>query len=171
MPVLNLDDFYRAGTHPVMPRHRELGIIDWDDPRAWDADAALDRLLTICKDGAADIPIYDLSQDRAVGARQFSVGDAKVFVAEGLFAGELVHRCREHGILADAIVVYRKPWKNFARRLSRDLAERLKPPVTLVRRGRALKRAERTVVERQIELGCRPARAAEVREALAALRA
>lgn len=170
MPVLNLDDFYRAGTHPGMPRHPDLGIIDWDDPRAWDAEVALETLLTICKDGVADVPVYDLSQDRAIGTAQFSVGGAGVFVAEGLFAGELVHGCREHGILADAIVVYRKPWKNFARRLSRDLAERRKPPMTLLRRGRALMRAEREVVERQAELGCRPARAQEVREALAALR-
>lgn len=91
-------------------------------------------------------------------------------MAEGLFAGELVDRCREHGIQADAIVVYRKPWKNFARRLSRDLAERRKPPMTLLRRGRVLMRTEQEVVQRQIELGCRPACAAEVREALTALR-
>lgn len=169
MPVLNLDDFYRDGTDPGMPRHPELRIIDWDDPRAWDADAALKTLLTMCRDGEAAVPIYDISQDRAVGARRFSVDSAKVFVAEGLFAGELVHMCREHGILADAIVVHRKPWKNFARRLGRDLAERRKPPATLVRRGRALMRAEREIVARQRELGCRPARAAEVREALAAL--
>lgn len=169
LPVLNLDDFYRDGTDPDMPRNPELGIIDWDDPRAWDAEAALDTLLTICKQGAAEVPIYELSRDCAVGTRRFSVGEAEVFVAEGLFAGELVTGCREHGILADAIVVHRKPWKNFARRLGRDLAERRKPPMTLLRRGRALMRAEREIVARQIELGCRPARAAQVRAALADL--
>ena len=169
MPVLNLDDFYRDGSDRGMPRHAELGIIDWDDPRAWDADAALEALVTICTAGTTDVPVYDLSQDRAVGERTFEVGDVAIFVAEGLFAGELVAGCREHGILADAIVVYRKPWKNFARRLSRDLAERRKPPVTLLRRGRALMRAEREVVDRQITLGCRPATAAEVRGTLGTL--
>jgi uridine kinase len=144
---------------------------DWDDPRAWDAEAALHALIAICQNGAVDVPIYDLSRDRAVGKQQFALGEATAFVAEGLFAGELVVGCRDEAILADAIVVYRKPWKNFARRLSRDLAERRKPPITLLRRGRALMGAEPEVVERQIELGCRPARAAEVREALATLRA
>lgn len=171
LPVLNLDDFYRDGTDPGMPRHPKLGIIDWDDPRAWDAGAALETLLEICKCGAADVPSYDISEDRAVGTRRFTVGDAGVFVAEGLFAGELVHGCREHGILADAIVVVRLPWKNFARRLGRDLAQRRKPPLTLIRRGRALMRVEREIVARQRELGCRPAHAAEVRAALATLRA
>ena len=71
--------------------------------------------------------------------------------------------------LPDAIVVHRKPWKNFVRRLVRDLAERRKPPLTLLRRGIGLWRAERSVLKRQVALGCRPLGAAEVRHALAAM--
>jgi uridine kinase len=171
LPVLSLDDFYRDGTDPDMPRHPDLGIVDWDDPRAWNTPVALDAVTRICREGAADIPVYDMSQDRAVRTQRFSAGESAVFVAEGLFAGELIDGCKERGILADAIVVSRSPWKNFARRLGRDLVERRKPPLTLLRRGRALMAAERDVVARQVALGCRPCDATDVYEALATARA
>jgi uridine kinase len=44
----------------------------------------------------------------------------------------------------------------FWRRLVRDLRERRKPPLVLVRRGWALMRAHRDVVRRAVELGCLP---------------
>lgn len=171
LPVLTLDDFYRDGTDPALPRHPELGIVDWDHAAAWDAHRAVDTLVAICRDGFADVPVYDISQDRAVRTVRLDVGNAPVFVAEGLFAGEIAAACRERGILADALVLRRKPWKNFVRRLVRDLAERRKPPITLLRRGRALMRAESAIVQRQIELGCRSVDAAGVRATLAAISA
>jgi uridine kinase len=164
--VLCLDDFYRDGTDDRLPLLADLGIVDWDDPRAWDAESALEAVSAICRDGHAEVPVYDIARDRAVRTRRFDVGPARAFVAEGLFAGELAAGCRQRGILADAIVVRRAPWKNFARRFGRDLAERRKPPLTLLRRGQALMRAEREVLTRQIELGCRPGTAAEIRTTL-----
>jgi uridine kinase len=76
-------------------------------------------------------------------------------VATGIFAAELVGPARAAGILADAVVVRRSRTKNFLRRLRRDLAEHRKPPLTLVRRGVRLMRAEPAVVARQVALGCR----------------
>lgn len=171
LPVLNLDDFYRDGADPDMPRHPEFGIVDWDDPRSWDAEAAVAALITICRDGHGDIPVYDIAHDRATSTQRFDVGEAAVFVAEGLFAAEIVVACRDHGILADAVVLRRAPWKNFVRRLVRDLAEHRKPPLTLLRRGRALMRAEAEVVRRQIGLGARPVSADELRQRLITLAA
>jgi uridine kinase len=78
-----------------------------------------------------------------------------------------VAACAGRGVLADAIVVRRAPWKNFLRRLRRDLVEHRKPPLTLVRRGLALFRAEPAVVARQVALGCRPC---DRRQTLTALR-
>jgi uridine kinase len=156
LPVLNLDDFYRDGDDPVMPRSAELDIIDWDDPRSWDGDAAVAALDRICRQGSADVPVYDIAHDRRTGTTHFALGDARAFVAEGIFAAEVVGACRERGILADAIVVHRAPWKNFLRRLARDLAERRKPPLTLVRRGLGLMRHERDVVVRQLATGANP---------------
>ncbi len=166
LPVLNLDHFYRDGDDPGMPRHPELGIVDWDDPRAWDAERAVDTLVQLCRTGSAQIPVYDIAHDRTVGTELFTVGDAPVFVAEGLFAADIVDACRARGILADAIVLRRKPWKNFLRRLTRDLTEHRKPPLTLLRRGRELMRTEQAIVDRQLGLGARPAGAEDARNAI-----
>ena len=168
LPNLELDDFYKDGSDPSLPRHPSLQIVDWDDPAAWDAEAALTAIATLCRDGRADVPIYDIAQDGRVGTRAFEVGDATAFVATGIFAAELARPLRERGLLADAVVVRRSRQKNFLRRLRRDLAEHRKPPWTLVRRGLALMRAEPAIVARQISLGCRPCDRAHT---LAALRA
>ena len=53
LPMLDLDDFYKDGDDPTLPRHPTLGIVDWDDPASWDAAAALAALEQICRDGAA----------------------------------------------------------------------------------------------------------------------
>jgi uridine kinase len=156
LPLLDLDHFYKDGDDPSAPRHPTLGIVDWDDPRAWDADAALTALAAICRDGGADVPVYDIAQDGRVGTRRFDIDGHRAFVGTGIFAAELVTAAREQGLLADAVVVRRSRLKNFLRRLTRDLAQRRKPPWTLLRRGLPLLRAEPSVVARQIALGCRP---------------
>jgi uridine kinase len=168
LPLLDLDDFYKDGDDPTVPRHPALGIVDWDDPRSWDADAALTALAAVGRDGAADVPVYDISRDARVGTRRFSLGARPAFVGTGIFAAELVAPARELGLLLDAIVVRRSRVKNFLRRLMRDLREHRKPPLTLVRRGLRLMRAEPAVVARQLSLGCRPCDRAGT---LAALRA
>ena len=76
----------------------------------------------------------------------------------------------EAGVLADAVTVCRAPWKNFVRRLARDLREHRKPPLTLLRRGRSLMRTEQALVVRQERLGCRACNAHETADMLAALR-
>jgi uridine kinase len=168
LPILDLDDFYKDGSDPSLPRHPTLGIVDWDDPASWDAETALAAIATLCGEGRVDVPIYDIARDGRVGTRSFDVGDTRAFVGTGIFAAELVTAVREQGLLADALVVRRSRQKNFLRRLRRDLAEHRKPPWTLVRRGLALMRAEPAVVARQISLGCRPC---DRERTLAALRA
>ena len=156
LPMLDLDDFYKDGDDPTLPRHPTLGIVDWDHPGSWDAEAALDALVRICREGVADVPVYDISRDGRVGSRRFAVEGQGAFIGTGIFAAELVAATRELGLLADAVVVHRSRAKNFLRRLVRDLAERRKPPWTLARRGLALMREEPSVVARQVALGCRP---------------
>jgi uridine kinase len=168
LPILDLDDFYKDGSDPSLPRHPTLGIVDWDDPGSWDAGAALAAIATLCGEGRVDVPIYDIAHDGRVGTRSIDVGEARAFVGTGIFAAELVTPLRERGLLTDAVVVRRSRHKNFLRRLRRDLAEHRKPPWTLVRRGLVLMRAEPAVVARQISLGCRPC---DREHTLAALRA
>ena len=170
LPVLELDDFYRNGDDPALPRNPVLGIVDWDDPRAWDAAGALDAIDAICQTGSAEVPVYDMSRDGRVGVRRFDVGTHSRFVGTGIFAAEIVAACSERGLMADAVVVRRARWKNFLRRLRRDLTEHRKPVLTLVRRGVALFRAEPSVVARQIALGCRPCNRRETLDALGVAR-
>ena len=156
LPIVDLDHFYKDGDDPTAPRHPTLGIVDWDDPRSWDAEGALDVLEQLCRTGSAEVPVYDISRDGRVGTRRVDIGDAAAFVGTGIFAAELVGPARDRGLLRDAVVVKRSRVKNFLRRLLRDLREHRKPPLTLVRRGLTLLRAEPGVVARQMALGCRP---------------
>lgn len=156
LPVLCLDEFYKDGSDPTCPRDEKLGIVDWDHPDSWDVDAAMAAIEAICREGSCDVPRYDISQDKAVGTTTLRRGPHEVVVAEGVFAGQLVQRCRDAGVLADAIVIARRPQANYVRRLARDLAERRKPPLTLLRRGRALMHAEDVLVHDLIAAGARP---------------
>jgi uridine kinase len=169
LPVFRLDDFYKDGDDPSMPRSPELGIIDWDDPRAWRAGDALRALVDLCRDGSVEVPTYDIGQDRTTGTSTFRLDGTGIVVAEGVFAAELIDACRERGILADAVVLHRAPWKNFVRRFARDLRERRKPPLTLWHRGRLLMRDEPRLVARATALGCRPVSAHELAAVLRGL--
>jgi uridine kinase len=168
LPTLALDDFYRDAddTRQDPPLPRRFGIVDWDDPASWDAPAALAAIEALCRGGAADVPVYDIPSSRRTGTVRADLGGRHVFVAEGIFAAELVTAARERGLLADAICLTLHPAVTFGRRLLRDLAEMRKPPLTLVRRGFALARAERGLVEHWTALGCRPCSMSEAEETL-----
>ena len=159
LPVLRLDDFYKSGGDPTLPLITEganAGIVDWDVPESWllgDALAALDDL---CRTGRAEVPIYDIAQNGRCGQRTLDLGDHHVFVAEGIFAQEIVGPCGDAGLLAAAYCVRQHPMVTFWRRLTRDLRERRKPPLVLVRRGLALMRDQRRVVSHAVERGCSP---------------
>jgi uridine kinase len=155
LPVLNLDDFYKSGSDPSLPWLR-MGVVDWDDPASWlhgDALLAIERL---CRDGKADVPVYDIAHDGRVGHHTLALDDARWFIAEGIFAQEVVAECTARGLLADAICVRHHRVVTFWRRLTRDLKERRKPPHVLLRRGLLLLKAEPAVVAHAVALGCTP---------------
>jgi uridine kinase len=158
LPVLNLDDFYKDGDDPTLPC-LDLGggapIVDWDDPSSWHHAHAVDTIEQLCRDATADVPTYDIGQSRRTGHRLLELAGATHFVAEGIFAQEVVGECVSRRLLADAICVTQHPAVTFVRRLTRDLREHRKPPTVLVRRGLHLLREQRTVVEHAAALGCR----------------
>ncbi|MGI5501100.1 uridine kinase family protein [Lentzea sp. CA-135723] len=160
-PVLRLDDFYRDGDDPLLPRD-EHGRADWDDVRSWNADKALQAVVELSETGRVEAPVYSISEDRAVGTQTIELGDAPAFIAEGLFADLLVQGARDAGVLRDAIVLAPSPPVTFVRRFARDVAEARKPVPTLVRRGLRLMREQPQVVRRCVSAGMRrttPARA------------
>ncbi len=170
--TVNLDDFYKDGDDPTLPRlHLAPGqeIVDWDDPASWSGEDALDALETLCRDGVADMPVYDISRDGRVGTRRVAVGSASYVVAEGLFAQEVVAGCRARGLLADAVCVRNHRLVTFWRRFTRDLREHRKPPLVLLRRGWLLMRSEPEVVARAVSCGCAPMTPHQAYERLSAL--
>ncbi|MGW7684307.1 uridine kinase family protein [Kribbella sp. NPDC054772] len=168
LPVVRLDDFYRDGDDEAMPRS-PLGIVDWDDPRSWDGDRAVAALEELCTTGSADLPIYDIAADGTVGHRPVSTGDAPLLVAEGIFADQITGALAERGLLATGICVRHHRLVTFARRFQRDLRERRKPPLTLLRRGLLLLRDDPQVVRRCVEAGCTPMHPKAARRAIETL--
>lgn len=153
LPVLQLDDFYKAGDDPTLPR-LPSGAVDWDHPESWNAPAALRAVQVLCETGQADVPIYDISANGPVGNRSLNLDGATHFVAEGIFAAELVAAAGDDGLLAEAICVCRSRWVTFVLRLTRDLKEHRKSPPFLLRRGWRLARQEPAMVRALVRRGC-----------------
>jgi uridine kinase len=153
LPVLNLDDFYKNGDDPTLPR-LDMGAVDWDHPASWLHQEALAAIEDLCREGEADVPVYDIARDGRAGFHRLELGASTYFVAEGIFAQEIVGECATRGLLGDAICVRHHRLVTFWRRLSRDLREHRKPPHLLLRRGVRLWRAEPRLVARAVELGC-----------------
>jgi uridine kinase len=164
LPVLRLDDFYKSATDaglPLVPEGANAGLVDWDHPGSWLLDDALAAIRTLCTEGRARVPIYDIAHDGRCGEQVLDLGGRRLFVAEGIFAQEVVPACDREGLLEAAYCVTQHPLVTFWRRLTRDLREHRKPPLVLVRRGWSLMRAQREVVRHAVALGCRPVRADE----------
>ncbi|MGW5668747.1 ATP-binding protein [Micromonospora sp. NPDC003776] len=143
--------------------------MDWESPLSWDADAAVETIARLARDGKAEVPVYAIGADRRVATRPFDVTGSPFFVAEGIFAAEIVAECRRRDLLAGAYALRRPRGATFVRRLARDLAEQRKAPRVLIRRGVALLRAEPAVLRRQTGLGAEAARARVVLRRVAAL--
>ncbi|MFE8942748.1 uridine kinase [Streptomyces sp. NPDC007856] len=156
LPVLRLDDFYKEGDDPTLPLVEGSSDIDWDHPESWDADVALEAITRLCATGSTPVPVYDISLSARTGEETLHIGRIPLFIAEGIFAAEIVERCRELGVLADALCLTRGPVVTFRRRFLRDLQEGRKSVPFLLRRGWRLMRAERSIVARQVSLGAHP---------------
>ena len=163
---LKLDDFYRDGDEAGMPlvgggitggagRQEAMSRIDWDHPDSWDAERAMRAILDLCAVGRTEVPVYSIPDNAAVGRAGLDIGRAHAFVAEGVFAAELIDRCRAEGVLAAALVLRRPRIATWWFRLRRDLAERRKPPAVLLRRGLRLALEEPERIQDWMERGCR----------------
>ncbi|WP_371535783.1 MULTISPECIES: uridine kinase family protein [unclassified Streptomyces] len=156
LPVLRLDDFYKEAGDPTLPQVPGSPDIDWDSPLSWDADAAVAAIQELCRTGRTTVPVYDISASARVDREALDIGPAPLFIAEGIFAADIVRRCEEAGVLADALCLRGRPSTTFRRRLMRDLREGRKSVPFLLRRGWRLMRAERGIVARQSGLGAHP---------------
>ncbi|PRZ35248.1 uridine kinase [Antricoccus suffuscus] len=153
-PILRLDDFYRDGEDPMLPRHGAHA--DWESPAAWHGDRALDAILRLCAGEQIDVPIYSMAANRAVGSRPMSLDGAPFLVVEGLFTSEVVAPIRVAGLLAAAVVLRNNPLLTFVRRMRRDFADGRKPPRDIVRIGVGKLARERSVVRALVAAGGTP---------------
>lgn len=169
LPVLRLDDFYKNGGDPSLPRFPS-GATDWDAPSSWDEDTAMAAVRELCDTGRTTAPVYDLTISARVGEAEVSLDGSHLFVAEGIFAAQITSRCAEAGLLADALCLRGRPSTTFRRRLVRDVREGRKSLPVLLRRGWRLMRAEPRIVRQHAELGARPCRKREALAAIAAVR-
>ncbi|MFC4032800.1 hypothetical protein ACFO3J_15070 [Streptomyces polygonati] len=169
LPVLVLDDFYKDAGDPTLPTLPGSAAVDWDAPASWNADAAVAAVAELCARGAADTPVYDIAASAATGRNRLDLRGAPVFVAEGIFAAEIAGRCRELGLVAEALCLRGRPTTTARRRFVRDLREGRKSVMFLIRRGWHLLRAERGIVARQVALGCRPCDQDEARDRISAV--
>ncbi len=109
----------------------------------------------LCARGRAEVPVYEIARNGRHGTQVLDLGGGELFVAEGIFAHEIVaDAVASRQLLAAAYCVTQQPLVTFGRRLTRDLRERRKPPLVLVRRGLALMRDQGDVVERARRAGC-----------------
>lgn len=126
LPVLRLDDFYKSAGDSTLPRISEganAGLVDWDHPDSWLPEDALVALDGLCREGTMEVPVYDIAHDGRCGSHVLDLGGHDLFVAEGIFAQDMVAPCRDAGIVAAAYCVRQHPLVTFWRRLTRDLRE------------------------------------------------
>ncbi len=93
LPVLRLDDFYKDGADPTLPYITEgpnTGVVDWDDPTSWLIDEACAAIEALCRDGACDVPVYELAANGRTGWQHLDLAGSPYFVAEGIFAQDVV---------------------------------------------------------------------------------
>jgi uridine kinase len=157
LPVLRLDDFYRSGDDPELPlirRGANAGLVDWDDPRSWHAEQAVRAIEELACSGRTVAPVYDIARNGPSGSHEVTLDGASLFVAEGIFAQQIVAACRERELLGEAFCLRQHPLVTFWRRLTRDLREHRKPPIVLLRRGWALMRDQQRVIADAAALGC-----------------
>lgn len=153
LPVLQLDDFYKDGDDPTLPLLADGDGTDWDSPLSWHREQALAAIRQLTGTGRAEVPVYSIPANGRAGSHVLELAGAPAFIAEGIFAAELVEQCAAEGLLGEAICLRNRPLTTAWRRFRRDVREGRKSVPYLLRRGWRLMRAERGIVARQVALG------------------
>ena len=121
LPELRLDDFYKEGDDPTLPHvyaRRWRAASSTGTPlRRGTPRAAVAAVEELCRTGRTDAPVYDIAASAATGRPSVDLAGSAYFVAEGIFAQEIVTECLRRGLVADAVCVTQHPARTFLRRL------------------------------------------------------
>lgn len=172
-PHLPLDEYYRQISedgNPIAFPRTAYGEIDWDHSGTWNKEAALKAIDELLENGSTMVPNYSIATSSYSGHREIRSSNGPI-VAEGIFLYELLEPLREKGINVQAYYVDEPALVTGIRRFVRDVAQRRKPILFLLKRGYALFRvhgADREKYrERQFVLKSKP----ELKKLLARLSA
>ena len=147
----------RDPTLPAITEGPNAGLVDWDHPASWLPDDAVRTLEQLCREGRADVPVYDIAQDGRCGWQVLDLGDAPLLRGGGhLRPGRGRPPARTAACSRRRTACASTRCVTFWRRLTRDLREHRKPPLVLLRRGYALLRDQRRVVADAVAKGCTP---------------
>lgn len=139
-PHLPLDEYYRQLSedgNPVPFPRTAYGEVDWDHSGTWNKEAALQAIDELLENGSTMVPNYSISTSSYDGHREIKLSDGPI-VAEGIFLYELLEPLRAKGINVQAYYVDEPALVTAIRRFIRDVAQRRKPILFLLKRGYAL---------------------------------
>lgn len=139
-PHLPLDEFYRQISedgNPVEFPRTGYGEIDWDDSATWNQEAALQAIDDLLQRGTTMVPNYSIATSSYNGHREITCAGGPI-VAEGIFLYEILEPLCAKGINVQAYYVDEPALVTALRRFVRDVAQRRKPILFLVKRGYAL---------------------------------
>ncbi|MGW2541599.1 glycosyltransferase [Kitasatospora sp. NPDC001574] len=124
LPVLQLDDFYKDGDDPTLPLLPD-GAVDWDSPLSWHREQAVAAIRDLYGTGRAEVPVYSIPDNGRIATRVLDLDGAGAFVAEGIFAAEIVGECAAEGLLGDALCLAAERLGTTTVAVSRQVAQTL----------------------------------------------
>lgn len=154
-PHMELDNFYREiqeDTGPTPLPRTQYGEIDWDHPGTWNCASAVDALMDLLQNGTTQVPNYSITTSSYSGYRQVDL-DGGPIIAEGIFAELALAPLRGHDVEVRALYIDVSPVTTALRRFVRDVRERRKPILFLIKRGISLFHAEKSLRARYLDAG------------------
>ena len=168
-PHLELDNFYREHTEHTanspLPQ-TPYGEIDWDHPGTWNCDKAVDGIIELLETGQTHVPNYSISTSSYAGTHTVELNGGPL-IAEGIFVSEVLAPLRMLGISVQAYYIEVSPMMTALRRFVRDVKERRKPIIFLLKRGFALLRADQQIRTKYLNAGFVPLKKRTLKSKLA----
>lgn len=169
-PHLELDNFYREITEHCagspLPQ-TGYGQIDWDHPGTWNCDKAVDAMIELLESGQTQVPNYSISTSSYDGTRGVELNGGPL-IAEGIFVGEILAPLKRLGVPVQAYYIDVSALATAIRRFVRDVKERRKPLMFLLKRGYALFLADKDIRAGHLAAGFSPMKKKDVKALLAA---
>ncbi|PQZ93651.1 uridine kinase [Arthrobacter sp. MYb227] len=168
-PHLELDNFYRELSEhtPASPLPQTpYGEVDWDHPGTWNCDKAVDGIVELLETGQTHVPNYAISTSSYDGTHTIELNGGPL-IAEGIFVSEVLAPLQGLGLVVQAYYIEVSPLLTALRRFIRDVKERRKPILFLLKRGYALLRADRQIRSKYLEAGFIPMKKKTIKRMLA----